>query len=93
MKKVLVAALLVAGLIRTAGAASAYESDSVKMNLKVDEVVVVGQRMAVKKENVSQRIEMIHLALIERAPQKDLPLFLRKMRGSMWCSIPAFFRG
>lgn len=93
MKKVLVAALLVAGLIRTAGAASAYESDSIKMNLKVDEVVVVGQRMAVKKENVSQRIEMIHLALIERAPQKDLTSILKENAGLDVVQYPGILSG
>lgn len=93
MKKVLVAALLVAGLIRTAGAVGAYESDSVKMNLKVDEVVVVGQRMAVKKENVSQRIEMIHPALIERAPQKDLTSILKENAGLDVVQYPGILSG
>jgi len=93
MKKVLVAALFVAGLIQTAGAVSAYESDSVKMNLKVDEVIVVGQRMPVKKENVSQRIESISPALIERAPQKDLTSVLKEYAGLDVVQYPGILSG
>lgn len=93
MKKVLVAVTLVAGLIQTAGAVGAYESDSVKMSLSVDEVIVVGQRMAVKKENVSQRIESISPALLERAPQKDLTSVLKEYAGLDVVQYPGILSG
>lgn len=93
MKRIFVAAVLAAGAFSSASAASVCESDSVKMNLNVDEVVVVGQRMAVKKENLSQSIEIILPKLIERAPQKDLTSVLKEYAGLDVVQYPGILSG
>lgn len=84
---------MIAGLANSLAAAGVYESDSVKMRLKVDEVVVVGQRMATKKENLSQKIETVLPAQILRMPQQDLTSVLKEYAGLDVVQYPGILSG
>lgn len=93
MKRRVITAFLIAGLANSLAAAGVYESDSVKMRLKVDEVVVVGQRMATKKENLPQKIETVLSAQILRMPQQDLTSVLKEYAGLDVIQYPGILSG
>ncbi len=84
---------MIAGLANSLAAAGVYESDSVKMRLKVDEVVVVGQRMATKKENLPQKIETVLSSQILRMPQQDLTSVLKEYAGLDVIQYPGILSG
>lgn len=73
--------------------AESNDADSIKMHLSVSEVVVVGQRMAVKRENAPQKIEVISSEQLLRSPKKDLTSMLKEYAGLDVVQYPGILSG